>query len=76
MRIAHVIAGPYPAFRGSQVLVGQLVTGLRERGHDVEVVSYGSWLAKRPGFHPARVPLDVALLARLQHRVRAAAPAS
>jgi len=70
MRIAHVIAGPYPAFRGSQVLVAQLVAGLRERTHEVDVVSYGARLAERPGFHPARVPLDLALLVRLWRTVR------
>jgi 1,2-diacylglycerol 3-alpha-glucosyltransferase len=70
MRIAHVIAGPYPALRGSQVLVAQLVAGLRERAHVVDVVSYGERLAERPGFHPARVPLDLALLVRLWRRVR------
>lgn len=70
MRVAHVIAGPYPAFRGSQVLVAQLAVGLGERGHDVSVVSYGRRLATRPGFHPARVPLDVVLAARLWRHVR------
>jgi glycosyltransferase involved in cell wall biosynthesis len=71
MRIVHAIAGPYPAFRGSQVLVAQLVAGLRDRGHAVDVVSYGSWLAERPGFHPGRVPLDLALIAKLWRAVRA-----
>jgi glycosyltransferase involved in cell wall biosynthesis len=71
MRVAHVIAGPYPAFRGSQVLVAELVDGLHARGHTACVVSYGTWLAERPGFHPGRVPLDVALLAKLWRRVRA-----
>jgi glycosyltransferase involved in cell wall biosynthesis len=70
MRIAQVIAGPYPAFRGSQVLLAQLVAGLQERGHRVDVVSYGSWLAERPGFHPARVPLDLALVVQLVRAVR------
>jgi len=32
MRIALVIAGPYPALRGSQVLVQHLATGLEQRG--------------------------------------------
>ena len=71
MRIAHAIAGPYPAFRGSQVLVAQLVAGLRERGHLVDVVSYGSWMAERPGFHPGRVPLDLVLVVKLARAVRA-----
>jgi glycosyltransferase involved in cell wall biosynthesis len=65
MRIAHVIAGPYPAWRGSQVLVKQLVGGLAARGHEVHVVSYGTWLRDRPGFHPGRVALDMALGATL-----------
>jgi glycosyltransferase involved in cell wall biosynthesis len=71
MQIVHVIAGPYPAFRGSQVLVAQLVAGLGERGHGVGVVSYGRRLAASPGFHAARVPLDVALAVRLWRYVRA-----
>jgi 1,2-diacylglycerol 3-alpha-glucosyltransferase len=65
MQIALVVAGPYPAFRGSQVLVRHLEVGLRERGHAVHLVTYGSWLASRPGLHPARVVLDVVLVARL-----------
>jgi glycosyltransferase involved in cell wall biosynthesis len=70
MRVAQVIAGPYPAWRGSQVLVAELVRGLGARGHEVQVVSYGTRLGERPGFHPARVPLDVALGARLGRVVR------
>ena len=31
MRIALVIAGPYPAFRGSQVLVSHLAAGLQQQ---------------------------------------------
>lgn len=70
MRVALVIAGPYPAFRGSQVLVQQLARGLTERGHEVELVSYGRWLQSRPGLHPARLVLDPVLLLRLWYRVR------
>jgi glycosyltransferase involved in cell wall biosynthesis len=70
MRVALVIAGPYPAFRGSQVLVQHLANGLSERGHGVEVVTYGRWLAQRPGLHPARVALDAMLLGRLFRVVR------
>jgi glycosyltransferase involved in cell wall biosynthesis len=51
-------------------LVSQLVHGLAARGHDVYVVSYGGWLQNRPGFHPARVPLDVALGGALWRLVR------
>ncbi|MGH7893535.1 MAG: glycosyltransferase family 4 protein [Candidatus Binatia bacterium] len=65
MRIALVVAGPYPAFRGSQVLVGHVADGLRSRGHMVRIVTYGTWLAERPGPHPGRIVLDAVLLARL-----------
>ena len=41
MRIALVIAGPYPAFRGSHVLVSHLAAGLQQRGHRVSLVTYG-----------------------------------
>lgn len=41
MRIVAMIAGPYPALRGSQMLVGQLEHGLRARGHTVTVLSHG-----------------------------------
>jgi glycosyltransferase involved in cell wall biosynthesis len=63
--IALVIAGPYPAPRGSQVLVKQMATGLGSRGHAVHVIAYGRWLHDRPGFHPLRLPLDLWLLWRL-----------
>src|SRR4029453_2893243 len=62
-------AGPFPAFRGSQVLVGHIADGLRSRGHVVELVTYGSWLARRPGPSLARLGLDVALVARLVTRI-------
>jgi 1,2-diacylglycerol 3-alpha-glucosyltransferase len=69
MRVALVIAGPFPAFRGSQVLVGHIADGLRSRGHVVELVTYGSWLAGRPGPSLARLGLDIGLVARLVTRV-------
>jgi glycosyltransferase involved in cell wall biosynthesis len=69
MRVALVIAGPFPAFRGSQVLVGHIADGLRSRGHTVELVTYGTWLAERPGPGMRRVVLDVVLVARLVMRV-------
>jgi len=70
MRVALVIAGPFPAFRGSQVLVGHLADGLRSRGHMVDLVTYGSWLADCPGPGARRVAVDVALTARLVARIR------
>jgi glycosyltransferase involved in cell wall biosynthesis len=65
VRVALVIAGPFPAFRGSQVLVGHIADGLRSRGHAVELVTYGTSLAERPGPGGARIALDAALVARL-----------
>jgi 1,2-diacylglycerol 3-alpha-glucosyltransferase len=70
MRVALVIAGPYPAFRGSQVLVSHLAAGLRERGHEVRLVTYGPRRGQRPGPRPARLALDVLLVARLWRLVR------
>ncbi len=70
MRVALVIAGPYPALRGSQVLVSHLALGLRQRGHDVHVVSYGARRGQRPGPRPGRLVLDAVLLARLWRVVR------
>ncbi len=70
MRVALVIAGPYPAHRGSQVLVSHLARGLGERGHDVCVVTYGDRLGRRPGPRPGRVLLDAVLVARLWRVVR------
>jgi len=43
MRIALVIAGPFPALRGSQVLVGHLARGLAARGHDIELVTWAGY---------------------------------
>jgi 1,2-diacylglycerol 3-alpha-glucosyltransferase len=70
IRVALVIAGPYPAFRGSQVLVSHLVLGLRRRGHDVHVVSYGAQRGERPGPRLRRLALDAVLVARLWAMVR------
>src|SRR4030095_14321005 len=70
IRVALVIAGPYPAFRGSQVLVAHLALGLHRRGHDVHVVSYGAARGERPGPRPVRLPRDAVLLARLWAVVR------
>jgi 1,2-diacylglycerol 3-alpha-glucosyltransferase len=75
MRIALVVAGPYPALRGSQVLVRHLALGLRERGHAVHLVAYGrAWgrLAPlaRPGPSASRLLLDLGLVVRLWRVVR------
>jgi len=69
MRVALVIAGPFPAFRGSQVLVSHIADGLRSRGHAVELVTYGTRLAERPGPGLRRLAVDAALLVRLVARV-------
>ena len=70
MRIALAVAGPYPALRGSQVLVQHLAHGLAERGHAVHLVTYGAALADHPGPRAARLALDLALALRLWRRVR------
>src|SRR5438034_7122683 len=70
MRIALVLAGPYPDLRGSQVLVQQLADGIRGRGHAVHLVTYGAVAGPRPGPHAARIARDVALVARLWRTVR------
>ena len=70
MRIALVLAGPYPDLRGSQVLVRQLADGIRGRGHTVHLVTYGAVGSGRPGPRPARLARDVVLVARLWHTVR------
>jgi glycosyltransferase involved in cell wall biosynthesis len=70
MRVALVIAGPYPAFRGSQVLVSHLALGLRQRGHTVRLVTYGPDRGVRPGPRPTRLALDVLLTARLWRAAR------
>jgi glycosyltransferase involved in cell wall biosynthesis len=40
--IALVLAAPFPALQGSQVLVHHLAQGLAERGHRVHLVAYGT----------------------------------
>jgi len=70
MRVALVIAGAYPALRGSQVLVQQLARGLAARGHAVHIVSYGARVAERPGPRPGRLGRDLLLAVRLWRRVR------
>jgi 1,2-diacylglycerol 3-alpha-glucosyltransferase len=70
MRVALVVAGPYPALRGSQVLVQHLARGLGDRGHRVHLVTYGRRLADRPGPCVARLGFDLALVARLWRMVR------
>lgn len=70
MRIALVMAGAYPALRGSQVLVCQLASGLRERGHAVHLVTYGPGPTGAPGPRADRVVRDLALVVRLWRVVR------
>jgi len=65
MRIAFAIAGPYPALRGSQVLVRHLASGLATRRHEVHVVSHGVQADERPGLRPGRLGRDVVLILRL-----------
>jgi 1,2-diacylglycerol 3-alpha-glucosyltransferase len=69
VRIALVIAGPFPAFRGSQVLVGHIADGLRSRGHTVDLITYGTSLAERPGPSGARLVHDAMLVGRLVARI-------
>src|SRR5437773_1332687 len=70
MRIALVLAGPYPDLRGSQVLVQQLADGIRGRGHVVHLVTYGAVAGTRPGPHAARIARDLVLVARLWRTVQ------
>jgi len=74
MRVTLVIAGPWPALRGSQVLVDHLAAGLRQRGHRVHIVSYGRGHGVRPGLYPGRAVLDVWLTVRLAAHVARVAP--
>ena len=41
MRIAMVIAGPYPSPQGSQVFAGQMADQMGRRGHEVHFLTYG-----------------------------------
>jgi glycosyltransferase involved in cell wall biosynthesis len=70
MEIALVLAGPYPAPRGSQVLVRHLADGLRGRGHAVHLVTYGPGPAGPPGPGLGRLGLDALLVGRLWRVVR------
>ena len=72
MRVALVLAGPYPAPRGSQVLVQQLADGLAARGHAVHLVTYGPGPTGPPGPRVARLLRDAVLLPRLWRVVRRA----
>ena len=56
MRIALVLAGPFPDLRGSQVLVRHLADGVRGRGHDVHLVTYGAVRPPAPGPRVERQP--------------------
>lgn len=69
MKVVLLLASPYPAPRGSQVLVQQTEHGLRRRGHEVTVVSYGRWLRHRTGFHPARPLLDLLTFGRVVYHL-------
>jgi glycosyltransferase involved in cell wall biosynthesis len=65
MRIALVLAGPFPSLRGSQVLVRQLAGGLAGRAHTVDVVTYGAATDDLPGPRLERLVRDLALAVRL-----------
>ena len=69
MRIALVLAGPYPELRGSQVLVRQIAEGVASRGHVVELVTYGDVGPVPSGPWPGRFARDVALAVRLWRTV-------
>jgi len=71
MRIALVLAGPFPDLRGSQVLVRHLADGIRSRGHVVHLVTYGAVPASGPpGPRLERFARDALLVARLWRTVR------
>jgi glycosyltransferase involved in cell wall biosynthesis len=70
MRVALVVAGSYPAFRGSQVLVSHLAEGLAERGHGVHLVTYGAGSGAPFGPRARRIVRDVLLVGRLWRTVR------
>jgi glycosyltransferase involved in cell wall biosynthesis len=69
VRVVLVLAGPFPAFRGSQVLVRHLEDGLRARGHAVHSVTYGAGADELPGPRLARVWRDAWLTLRLWRAV-------
>ena len=70
MRVALVVAGPYPALRGSQVLVSHLAEGLGQRGHAVHLVTYGVESSAPSGPRAARIARDLLLVGRLWRTVR------
>ena len=70
MRIALVLAGPYPDVRGSQVLVRHVAEGIASRGHAVSLVTYGDVGPVPPGPRARRLLRDVALALRLWRVVR------
>ena len=70
MRIALVLAGPYPDLRGSQVLLRHLAGGIRGRGHTVHLVTYGDVGPVPSGPWTGRILRDVALVVRLWATVR------
>ena len=56
-KIAMVAASPFPYPQGSQVLIGQLATGLQRRGHTVSLVTYHHGVGKAPeGVAIYRIP--------------------
>jgi 1,2-diacylglycerol 3-alpha-glucosyltransferase len=57
LTVALVMAAPFPALQGSQVLVRQLADGLARRGHRVHLVAYGTASnAVPPGVVAHRIP--------------------
>jgi glycosyltransferase involved in cell wall biosynthesis len=71
MRIALVVAGPYPGLRGSQVLVQHLAAGIAQRGHAVSLVTHGAGASAAPGPALGRLLRDAVLVWRLWRVVRA-----
>ena len=69
-RVALGFAGPYPALRGSQMLVRQLEQGLRSRGHQVSVVSHGPETSPLPRLGAGRVTRGLGLAWRLWQTAR------
>jgi 1,2-diacylglycerol 3-alpha-glucosyltransferase len=65
IRVALVIAGPYPHSRGSQMLLRQLEVGLRGRGHEVTVFAHAPGASAAPVFGIRRVGRDLQLGGRL-----------
>ena len=47
-KVAMVAPGPFPAPRGSQVLIRELAEALAEAGHTVHVIAYGAGRAWQP----------------------------